>query len=347
MSSSAGTEVHALEKSPPSGELSKQYGGNYAGGWLARLPPSWIPYVQLARLSPPAGLFLIYFPHLFGILHAAVAQRSPPSQVLLACTVMLAGSFFYSNAIHIWNDLIDAPVDKKVQRTSMRPIPRGAVLPRAAFVFTVTQAMGAAFVLLCFMPAGSALYAAPNMIPVFYYPWAKRHTHLAQVVLGIWLGWGVLMGAVAMGRVPYTVGPRLADCSVDAPTISLFLACVLWTVIYDTIYAFQDVEDDEKIGLKSLAVLLGERTKPVLWLILGGMMILLVNSPQDGEMGVFYYLFSVFGSFISLGTMIYKVDLKMSLSCWWWFRYGFWATGGLIAAGLGFEYVVGMMGRSP
>ncbi|KAI4242945.1 MAG: hypothetical protein L6R42_010873, partial [Xanthoria sp. 1 TBL-2021] len=141
------------------------YGGNDRSGWLAHLPDSWILYVQLARLSPPAGLCLIYFPHMFGILHAAILQKSSLPQVLSASALMLGGSFFVSNAIHIWNDIIDAPLDALVERTSKRPIPRGAISKPAALVFTATQAAGAGL-FLSYLPyplVQSALYALPSM----------------------------------------------------------------------------------------------------------------------------------------------------------------------------------------
>ncbi|TVY53255.1 4-hydroxybenzoate polyprenyltransferase, partial [Lachnellula suecica] len=129
--------------------LSHQYGGDHATGWLAYLPPTWLPYVQLARLSPPAGLFLIYFPHSFGILHGALLTHTPPLALLRNSLLLLGGSFFVSNAIHIWNDLIDAPLDALVERTRKRPIPPGAVSKNAALVFTFTQTLVAGLFLPC------------------------------------------------------------------------------------------------------------------------------------------------------------------------------------------------------
>ncbi|KAI1380661.1 UbiA prenyltransferase [Hypoxylon crocopeplum] len=321
-------------------KLEEHYGGNTAVGWVSYLPPSWIPYVQLARLSPPAGLFLIYFPHLFGLIHAAITLHSSPSEVLKACAVMFGGNFFFSNAIHIWNDLVEAPIDKLVARTAKRPIPRGAVSPFAAFVFAVTQAVGAALVLLYFLPVQGAIYAAPNMIPTAYYPYAKRHTYFAQVVLGIWLAWGVFMGSVALGAIPYVVDFANAEYSINESAVCLYLACILWTVIYDTIYTHQDIEDDTRIGVKSLAVLLGGKTKPALTFVLGAMIVLLGASGQYAGMGLPFYVFSVVGSSLSLGAMITMVDLADSTSCWWWFRYGFWVTGVLISSGLLLEYTM-------
>ncbi|XDG02655.1 hypothetical protein ABKA04_002270 [Annulohypoxylon sp. FPYF3050] len=325
--------------------LAQQYGGGHAGGWVGLLPLSWVPYVQLARLSPPAGFFLIYFPHFFGIILAAIIQRSPISQVLHAGVVMFGGSFFFSNAAHGWNDLIDAPIDKSIARTSKRPIPRGAISPRAAFIFTITQGIGAALFLLL-MPSGSAIYAVPNIIGTYYYPWAKRHTNFAQFVLGFCLAWGIIMGSCAMGLKPFTGGPFGAEGGwkplfwVEPSTACLFTASILWTVIYDSIYAHQDVKDDIKVGLKSFAVLLKDQTKPVLWVSLGCMIALLYTCGNLLNMGIQFHVIAAGGSLLSLGAMIANVELKDSASCWWWFRYGFWLAGGAIAGGLLSEYVL-------
>ena len=315
----------------PKDALSQQYGGRHSGSWVDSLPASWTPYIQLARLSPPAGVFLIFFPHLFGIVHAAILQRSPISDTLRVGSLVAVGSFFLSNAIHGWNDLIDAPIDRLVTRTRERPIVRGAISPRAAFIFTVSQGLATAAILLA-LPGITALSTIPSVVANIYYPWSKRHTHFAQMVLGFCLAWGVIVGTAAMDVEP------LADAA--APTACLFLASVLWTVIYDTIYACQDVSDDVKIGLKSTAILFREWTKPFLWVSLGLAISLLTAYGNLGGMGLGYYAITVGGCSSSLGTMIMKVNLKDPLSCWWWFRYGFWLAGGSIAGGLLSEYVL-------
>ena len=87
--------------------LAHQYGGSHSSGWLSHISPSWLPYVQLICLSPPIGLISIYLPHLFGLLHAAIIQHTPLPVLIRSNTLILGGSFFLSNAIHIWNDLID------------------------------------------------------------------------------------------------------------------------------------------------------------------------------------------------------------------------------------------------
>ena len=325
------------------GSLAQQYGGNHKSGWLAVLPDSWLPYVQLARLSPPAGLFLIYFPHLFGLLHAAILQETPPLQLLRTSILMLCGSFFVSNAIHIWNDVIDAPIDAKIERTRNRPIPRGAISPSAATVFTVTQAIGAA-IFLTLLPqqlSQVALYALPSIILWTYYPWAKMHTNWPQTVLGICLAWGIIMGSLAMGREPFAVAMTDEGITIhlDQSTLCLLLANVLWTMIYDTVYGHQDLEDDIKTGVGSMAVLFRDRTKPVLWSVLTCMTALLIACGQLSDMGALYYVAAVGGTVTSLGMMISQVDLRTSESCWWWFSNGFWLVGGFLTIGLFAEYM--------
>ncbi|KAI1656395.1 prenyltransferase [Daldinia decipiens] len=304
--------------------LSQQYGGVHSSGWVDLLPSSWVPYVQLARLSPPAALFLIYLPHFFGIIHAARMERHDLSDVLRSCILLLGGSLFYSNAAHAWNDLIDAPIDKRVARTKNRPIVRGDITMTAAFVFALSQALCAAC-FLSFLPRCTAISTIPSIIGATYYPWAKLHTHFPQLILGFCLSWGAVVGASTLGiEKPWT----------ETPVICLIAALILWITIYDTIYAYQDITDDEKVGVKSTAVLFKESTKSMLWFLLilkGGF---LVGYGGLTEAGVGYYVIAFGGSVLSLGAMIASVDLKDQASCWWWFSVGFWFTGGSLAFGL-------------
>lgn len=310
--------------------LSQQYGGVHAGGWVDLLPASWVPYVQLSRLSPPAGFFLIFFPHFFGVMHAASVHQSSINEVLRASGILLGGSFFCNNASHAWNDLIDASIDAKIARTKTRPIPRGAISPFSAFVFAVSQSLGAAAFLL-FLPKDTAIATIPTIIGTTYYPFAKRHTHLPQLLLGFCLTWGIMIGSSCMGvEKPWT----------DPSTIYLLVASIIWVVIFDTIYAHQDLADDLKNGVKSMAVLFRNYAKVLLWTLFLGMIASLIASGFYGNMGVPYYTLTVAGCVFSVGTMVCKVDLSEPGSCWLWFSNGFWLTGLGIAGGLFAEYAL-------
>ncbi|KAJ5785539.1 uncharacterized protein N7503_010751 [Penicillium pulvis] len=321
----------------PSESLNHGYGGNDKPASLSIIPDSWHAYIQLARLFPPAGLFLIYFPHLFGVLHAAVRTQAAPLDVLNASILMFAGSFFFSNAGHIWNDLIDADLDAKVERSSRRPIPRGAISKRAAFIFALTQGAMAAW-FLTGIPAGFTtgyLYALPNILVTLYYPFAKRHTHMPQLVLGVCLAWGVVMGELAMDVRLFTYDNKL---EVEWTTVYLFMASVLWTIIYDTLYAHQDLKADLQVGIKSLAVLFQGQTKTLLWPLLVAMAGVLVMCGKTSGFGAVYYVVAVGGGIGSLCVIILMVDLSSTQSCWWWFSKGFWSVGVAITAGLLGEY---------
>ncbi|KLU82802.1 hypothetical protein MAPG_01870, partial [Magnaporthiopsis poae ATCC 64411] len=178
---------------PPQHAVSQTYAGgaNAPGGWVDYVPAAWLPYIQLSRLNPPAaGVFLIYIPHLFGLFHGAAMQDQPPDARELAriAAIILGHSLFWNNAGHAWNDLIDAPIDRQIERTKNRPVARGAISPLAAAVFTATQMIGAGLFLLP-LPRTTAWAVVPTVLSTGYYPFAKRHTHLAQVVLGFWLSW--------------------------------------------------------------------------------------------------------------------------------------------------------------
>jgi len=148
------------------------------------------------------------------------------------------------------------------------------------------------------------------------------------------------MGSSAIGFAPFNISNGQEPLWVEKSSACLFLACILWTVIYDTIYTHQDIRDDTKLGLKSLAVLFREWTKPLLWLLLCCMLTLLVACGNLAEMGLQYFAIVIGGCLSSLGIMIHKVELQESSSCWWWFRYGFWLAGGSILGGLLSEYML-------
>lgn len=301
-------------------------------GSISYLPPSVFPYIQLARLVSPAPVFLIYFPHLFGTLHAASLISSEFSEVLRVNLTLFLGSFFYSNAAHIWNDLIDAPLDRLVTRTAQRPIPRGAVSVPAATIFVATQSFAAAAFLLAVRPA-CAIFALIAVIGAGIYPFAKRVTNYPQIVLGLIIAWGIVMGEVAMGLDPFE------STEVTVSIGCLFMASTLWTIIYDTIYAHQDLDDDIKAGIKSLAVLYQGSAKQLLWSLLAFLTCFLVAGGLVGGMGLAYFVSSVAGTVIAMGVMIQQVELERTESCLWWFGNGFWSAGFAMAIGLAGQYI--------
>jgi 4-hydroxybenzoate polyprenyltransferase len=217
--------------------------GDWIDGWI---PAGARPYLRLARIDRPIGIWLLMFPCWWS---TALATPGWPDLWLLL--LFAVGAAMMRGAGCTLNDIADRNFDARVARTAGRPIPSGAVSVRQAIAFMITLCLAGLIVLLQFNPFAIALGAA-SLILVAIYPFAKRVTYWPQAVLGLTFNWGALLGWAA-------VRGELA-----CPAVVLYAAGLLWTLGYDTIYAHQDKEDDILVGVKSTALKLGAATKP--WL---------------------------------------------------------------------------------
>ncbi len=223
------------------------------GNWVDTRAPHWLrPYLRLSRFDRPIGSWLLLMPCWWS---AALASGAAGAARLLPWMVVLffIGAFVMRGAGCTWNDITDRRLDDKVERTRSRPLPSGQVTVARAFAFLVLQALVGLAVLLQFNRFAVATGLA-SLGVVTIYPFMKRVTYWPQVFLGLAFSWGALMGwAVVFGRL-------------DAPALVLYAGSICWVIAYDTIYAHQDREDDALVGIKSTALLFGERTRPALTL---------------------------------------------------------------------------------
>ena len=303
-------------------------------GILSIIPSSWVPYAQLMRLERPAGLYAFYFPYVIGIFYAACVAAEAPSMehVLALAALFLLGSVVLRGAACAWNDNIDQEFDRNVARCRLRPIARGAVTTTQGHLFTGALTISG-LPLFAFLPRECAYHAIPIAILFGLYPFAKRVTYYPQVVLGFPFAWAIFMCCAALGVDPF--GPQIRGSAT-----SLFTANVLWTIIYDTIYAHQDIADDVKAGVKSMAVRFRNSTKLLASNLAAVQLAMLVASGWTAGFSPVFFLVSCGGTLVALGSMIVRVDLSKPASCAWWFHWGFWFVGGSIAAGLCGEYAV-------
>src|SRR3954453_5958468 len=217
------------------------------GNWVDTRPPfSSRPYLRLSRLDRPIGSWLLLMPCWWSAaLAAGVAHDIGPLPLVLA--LFLIGAFTMRGAGCTWNDITDRDLDAKVERTRSRPIPAGQVSIAQAAGFLVLQALVGLAVLVQFNRF-AVLTGIASLVIVAVYPFMKRITYWPQIVLGLAFSWGALMGfAVAFGRI-------------DPVALALYAGSIAWVIGYDTIYAHQDAEDDALIGIKSTALLFGDRT---------------------------------------------------------------------------------------
>ena len=243
-----------------------------AGGWIARCPPAWRPYLLLARLDRPIGAWLLFLPGLWGILLAGAGLAR--SAWLIA--LFAVGSVVMRAAGCVVNDLWDRDIDRLVARTAARPLASGALRPRQALAFlAVLLAVGLA-ILLQLNPLARAL-GAGSLLLVGLYPLAKRVTWWPQLVMAFTFGFGAPLGyAAAAGRI-------------DGAWAAVYGAAILWDLGFDTIYAHQDREDDALAGVKSTARLFGTRTRPFLAACYAAALALLALAGWLGGLGAWFY----------------------------------------------------------
>jgi 4-hydroxybenzoate polyprenyltransferase len=213
--------------------------------WSLRHLPGWArPYGRLMRLERPAGWQLLFWPCALSSLLASIALGSPVQWAHLA--LFLLGAIIMRGAGCTLNDIADQDIDAKVGRTADRPIPSGEVSARNAALFLVGL-LAAGFLILITFNLFTIGVGIASLVLVALYPFAKRVTNWPQVVLGLVFSWGALVGWTAQTG------------SLDLPMAPLYVACAIWIIGYDTIYAFQDLEDDALVGVGSSAQALGSK----------------------------------------------------------------------------------------
>jgi 4-hydroxybenzoate polyprenyltransferase len=221
-----------------------------ATSWVSHMPPRLRPWLQLMRLDRPIGTWLLFWPCVFGLLLGAAAdeRRFLDWHDLYYLLLFGVGAIVMRGAGCTFNDIVDRDIDAAVARTRGRPIPSGAISTRQATALLVVLCLIGLGILLQFNWFAVGLGAA-SLLLVAAYPFMKRITWWPQAWLGLTFNWGALLGFAAQtGRI-------------DLGDAILYVALIFWTLGYDTIYAHQDREDDELIGVKSTARLFGAQSR--------------------------------------------------------------------------------------
>ena len=230
--------------------ISEQLEDANKSNWVDSSCPSWSkPFLKLSRLDRPVGAWLLLIPCFWGLGLALVSK--PESITLSDLWIVIGcimGSILMRGAGCTWNDINDKNIDAHVKRTRNRPIPSGQISIKQATIWMLIQ-MAFAFLILLTFNKFAIVLGISSLIPVMFYPFAKRLTWWPQLFLGVAFNWGILLAYVANSQ------------ELKLSAISLYISGIFWTLFYDTIYAHQDTEDDLLVGVKSTALLFGKNTK--------------------------------------------------------------------------------------
>ena len=205
--------------------------------------PKKINYLlDLIRFNKPTGFLLLMWPCWFAI------ALLPKNQIELInwYIYFLIGAFLMRSAGCVINDLIDKDLDKNIKRTANRPLASNKISIFEAYLFLCIILIMSLAILIQFK-IDSILVSLASLPLIILYPFMKRYTHWPQLILGLAFNWGVLIVSVQFYN------------EVSIYFFILYIACIFWTLAYDTIYAYQDRDDDIKNNIKSTAVLFGDK----------------------------------------------------------------------------------------
>lgn len=264
------------------------------------------PYLELIRLEKPTGTILMFWPFAWGLTMAAYSSSLPLGNYCVDLVKCLIGAFIMRSSACTINDIFDRKMDAGVERTRNRPLASGRVSVFAATVYLLVQ-YGIGLVFFSLTVRGLALYVALfQLLPIFaIYPLMKRVTHWPQAWLGFAMNFGFVTAWVA------TTGDFNINLIGAAMT-----GCWFWTMLYDTIYACQDIKDDVKMGVRSTAILFGEWIRPLLMLCGVGFVSMLGLAGYLNKQGPAYFIVSVGGAALHVIWQFLTVDLEVPASCW-------------------------------
>ncbi|WP_347332551.1 4-hydroxybenzoate octaprenyltransferase [Marinimicrobium locisalis] len=247
--------------------------------WRNRLSAYW----RLTRMNRPIGTLLLLWPTLWALWLAA--EGLPDWDLLI---IFVLGVFVMRSAGCVINDYADRHLDGHVKRTKARPMATGEVSEREALTLFVALCL-VAFGLVLLTDRFTILLSLGAVALAFCYPFMKRYTHLPQVVLGAAFGWAIPMAFSAQRG------------SLGTDVWLVYTAALLWTVVYDTLYAMVDRDDDLKIGIKSTAVLFGDMDRVMIGLLQAMTLYALLLVGGRFELGLWYHL----GLAVAAGLFVY------------------------------------------
>ena len=257
-------------------------------------------FIQLTRLDKPIGYMLLFWPCLWGLTIAYDFENSFNTYIFYLVLFFL-GSVLMRSAGCIVNDIADRNYDKKVLRTKNRPIASGKISVKLGFFYISLLCLLAFIVLLQFNKL-TIILALASMPLAFAYPYMKRLTYWPQLFLGITFNYGLLLGWISIQE------------SLDLTPIIFYIGAIFWTLGYDTIYGYQDIKDDEIIGVKSTSIKFKNNPKKFLSLCYVITFISIISIGVLMNFNNYYFLFLILPA-IHLFFQIKVLNIKDQNIC--------------------------------
>ena len=258
-------------------------------------------FIELTRLKKPIGFMLLFWPCLWG-LTAVYDFNLGLLNYFFYSLLFLAGSILMRSAGCIVNDIVDENFDKKVERTKDRPIASNKVSKKLAALYALILCATAFLVLINFNKF--TIYMAIASMPLaFTYPLMKRITYWPQLFLGITFNYGLVLAWISISN------------EISIIPIIFYIGAIFWTLGYDTIYGFQDIKDDEIIGVKSTSIKFKNNPKRFLFICYLIFIISLFFLGFLMNFKIFYFMFLIFPILQLLLVQIKKLNINDTKDC--------------------------------
>ena len=258
-------------------------------------------FIELTRLNKPIGFMLLFWPCIWGLALAYDFNLSPEIFIFYG-SLFFSGSVLMRSAGCIVNDISDKNFDKLVERTKSRPIASGRISIRlAAICATILCAI--AFLVLINFNKFTILMALISMPLAFTYPLMKRFTYWPQLFLGITFNYGLVLAWISIKN----------DISIIP--IIFYFGAIFWTLGYDTIYGYQDIKDDEIIGVKSTSIKFKNNPKKFVLVCYLTFIASLILTGLLMKFNLFYFLFLIVPVFQLIFFQIFKLNVNNPTSC--------------------------------
>ena len=237
-------------------------------------------FIELTRLKKPIGFMLLFWPCAWGLTLAYDFNKTLDDYFFYLILFFL-GSVLMRSAGCIVNDILDKEFDAKVFRTKNRPIASGKISIKLGILYAISLCLMALLVLINFNVL-TIILALGSMPLAFTYPLMKRYTYWPQLFLGITFNYGLLLGWTAI------------QGQVNIAVILFYLGAIFWTLGYDTIYGYQDIKDDEIIGLKSTSIKFKGKEKKFLFICYSFLLIFFIIGGYLMKFNFVYFVFLLF-----------------------------------------------------